>query len=114
METQGYILLTPDRVEAFLLAHPDLVDFLQRLPVHIAPWFPFPETKLSLRVQDDVEVEGKTYLFIGVHTPLSPGEAYLRIGEFDEAWWLDHEPDEVAIDVEFTSVEEIVRDATRL
>jgi len=68
--TQGYIMLTPTRVEAFLLAHPDLVDFLQELPAQLAPYFPFPGTQLSLQVQDDPVEEGKPYLFVGVHTCL--------------------------------------------
>ncbi len=114
--TQGYIMLDPDQVEVFLLAHPGLVDFLQELPTQLAPYFPFPGTQLSLQGQYAAErlQPQDRLLFVGVHTTLPPDEAYRKLEEFDQAWWLEHEPEWLEIDVDFTRIEEVLRDSTGL
>jgi len=83
-----YEMAEPPAIEAFLGAHPVVVELLLEAWRHIDSCFaPAPQVRLEL-VQDP-EDDAEPELFAYIRTSLSVEEALAKLRQFDDEWFLD-------------------------
>ena len=100
---QLYILRRRSEVIKFLVDNPFLLTFLQEAYRQIRDYFG-ESVQLVLEVITDPEVAGDQELVIFVRTNLSPNEAFKKLKQLGEEWWLDtpfNIREKLCIDVEF-------------
>lgn len=98
---QLYTLRRPEEVRRFLDNNTFLYQLLHEANQQIRNYFESKE--LILEVVTDPE-EGEQELVIWIHTNLSADEAYKKLKEFDNNWWLNVPPnisEKLSINVEF-------------
>lgn len=86
----------------FLAANPSLVRFLEEAYWQITKYFG-SSVEAVLEVADDPEATGQE-LAILIRTDLSPNEAFKKVRQLDQSWWLNIAADirqKICIDVEF-------------
>lgn len=71
----------------FVRAHPQLLALLMEARGEIE--LRFPGANVTLRVLTDPEIPDRQDLYVGIETDLCVNDALSRLGELDEAWWLD-------------------------
>lgn len=104
LETFEYLYQLRKRFEvlAFLSANPFLVRFLEEAYWQITKYFG-SSVEAVLEVAHDSEATGQE-LAILIRTDLSPSEAFKKVRELDQNWWLNTSADirqKICIDVEF-------------
>lgn len=74
-------------VREFVRAHPQLLALLMEARGEIESRF--PGANVTLRLLTDPEIPNRKDLYVGIETDLCVNDALSRLGELDEAWWLD-------------------------
>lgn len=74
-------------VRAFLEETPSLVELLLEAPPYIAKYF--PDSEVFLEVETEPENIDDRQLVAAIATSYSPNEAYKKLKQLDEEWWLD-------------------------
>lgn len=98
-----YILRREDEVIKFLVGDPFLFPLLPEAYDKIRNYFE-ESSKVSLEVVTDPEVAEDQELLISIHTKLPPDEAFKRLLQFDEEWWLNTPADarkKICIDLDY-------------
>ncbi len=91
---------TPTAVHEFLVAQPQVRQFLHTVPRQVERFF--GKTRLILDVCEDPGESSPPDLFVYIVTCLSPPEAWKRMNEIDEQWLDEAEKDcPVHLNVEF-------------
>jgi hypothetical protein len=85
---QSYVLLDKERVLAFLAEYPSVHQILSEAYTAIQKYL--GDSKPSLQIVSDKEIENFDYLLIGVHTNLDVEEAWQRFSRFRDEWLLNN------------------------
>ncbi len=100
---QLYIFRRRSEVTKFLVDNPFLFPFLEEAHEQIRNYFG-KSAQVVLEVITDPEVTGDRELVLFVRTSLSPDEAFKKLEQLGEEWWLDAPANarkKLCIDVEF-------------
>jgi hypothetical protein len=100
---QLYVLRRQSEVIKFLVDNSFLFPFLQGAYEQVRNYFG-ESVQLVLEVVTDPEVAGDQELVIFIRTDLPPDEAFNKLKQLGEEWWLDtpfNVREKLCIDVEF-------------
>ncbi len=85
---KDFLFRQPEKVQAFLQDHPQLIEIVLEAALHIERHFGL-DTQVELAVSVDPEIEDMEELFAYVCTSLPVDEALARLDRLDEEWFLD-------------------------
>lgn len=85
--SSAYSFRNPRKVWTFLEENPFLVELLMEAPTYITKYF--PGSQVYLEVEAEPESMDDQQLVAAIATSGSANEAYKKLKQLDEDWWLD-------------------------